>query len=145
MNDYKFGNFICALREKKGMTQLELANILDVTPAAVSKWENGESKPKLETLFAVAEIFGVTVEELVAGEYAKDRKNVKFRLNINITEKEYLDFNRFTVKNIAYPKKEVIILRLFVFVITVLTIISLYINLGFSDEFKIRSVIFLVL
>lgn len=145
MNDYKFGNFLCELREAKGMTQLELANILNVTPAAVSKWENGESKPKLETFFKVAEIFEVTIEELMAGEYAKERKNIKFRLNVNITEKQYLDFNRFAVKNIAYPKKDVIRLRVYIFLITVLTVVSLYVNLGFSDEFIKRVAIFLVL
>ena len=36
-NDYRFGNFVCQLREEKGMTQAELAQMLDVTPAAVSK------------------------------------------------------------------------------------------------------------
>lgn len=51
MNDYKSGNFICSLREKKGLTQAELASMLSVTPAAVSKWENGESKPRTDTLF----------------------------------------------------------------------------------------------
>ena len=37
MNDYKFGNFLCARREFKGLTQSELAKMLSVTPAAVSK------------------------------------------------------------------------------------------------------------
>ena len=36
MNDYKFGNFLCGLRETKGMTQLEIANMLGVTTAAVT-------------------------------------------------------------------------------------------------------------
>lgn len=71
MNDYKFGNFLCSLREVKGLTQLEIANMLDVTPAAVSKWENGESKPRIETLFKLAEIFDVTAEELMSGEFIK--------------------------------------------------------------------------
>lgn len=69
MNDYKFGNFLCRLREKNGMTQAQLAQMLDVTAAAVSKWENGESKPRIETLFALAQILGVSAEELMAGEH----------------------------------------------------------------------------
>lgn len=68
MNDYKFGNFLCQLREEKGMTQAQLAQMLNVTAAAVSKWENGESKPRIETLFALAQILGVSAEELMAGE-----------------------------------------------------------------------------
>lgn len=72
MNDYRFGNFLCMLREQKGLTQANLAQMLDVTAAAVSKWENGESKPRIETLFRLAQILGVTAEELMAGEFKKD-------------------------------------------------------------------------
>ena len=68
MNDYKFGNFLCMLREQRGMTQAELAQQLSVTPAAVSKWENGESKPRIETLFTLADILGVSAQELMNGE-----------------------------------------------------------------------------
>lgn len=71
MNDYNFGNFLCMLREQKGLTQAEVAQMLSVTPAAVSKWENGESKPRVETLFQLAEILGVTAEELMAGKFLR--------------------------------------------------------------------------
>lgn len=67
MNDYQFGNFVYRLREQKKMTQAELARMLGVTPAAVSKWENGSSKPRTEVLFRLAEILGVRPEELMAG------------------------------------------------------------------------------
>nr|WP_316615199.1 helix-turn-helix domain-containing protein [uncultured Ruminococcus sp.] len=67
-NDYRFGNFVCQLREENGMTQAELAEQLNVTPAAVSKWENGESKPRTEKLFELAKLLGVTAEELINGE-----------------------------------------------------------------------------
>lgn len=69
MNDYNFGNFLCMLRESKGMTQADVASILGVTPAAVSKWENGSSKPRVEILFKLSEILGVRVEELMAGHH----------------------------------------------------------------------------
>lgn len=69
MNDYKFGNFLCMLREKKGMTQAEIANILGVTAAAVSKWENGSSKPRVDVLIKLAKILDVRAEELMSGEY----------------------------------------------------------------------------
>ena len=69
MNDYKFGNFLCMLREKKGMTQAEIANMLGVTAAAVSKWENGSSKPRVDVLIKLAQILDVRVEELMSGEY----------------------------------------------------------------------------
>lgn len=69
MNDYNFGNFVCKLREAKGLTQADIANELGVTPAAVSKWENGSSKPRVEVLFRLAEILGVRPEELMAGKH----------------------------------------------------------------------------
>lgn len=69
MNDYRFGNFVYQLREKKGLTQAELARLLGVTPAAVSKWENGSSKPRVEVLFQLADILEVRPEELIEGRY----------------------------------------------------------------------------
>lgn len=72
MNDYRFGNFVCMLRENKGLTQAEIAQSLGVTPAAVSKWENGSSKPRVEVLFQLAGILGVRPEELMAGQYITD-------------------------------------------------------------------------
>ena len=59
MNDYNFGNFLCMLRVKNGMTQADIANKLGVTPAAVSKWENGSSKPRVEVLFQLAQLLTV--------------------------------------------------------------------------------------
>ena len=69
MNDYNFGNFVCMLREKKGLTQADVAGMLGVTAAAVSKCENGSSKPRVEVLFKLAEILEVRPEELIAGHY----------------------------------------------------------------------------
>ncbi len=57
------------MREQKGLTQADIANELGVTPAAVSKWENGSSKPRVEVLFRLAEILGVRPEELMAGKH----------------------------------------------------------------------------
>ena len=69
MNDYQFGNFICMLRENKGLTQHDVANMLGLTPAAVSKWENGSSKPRVKVLFQLADILGVSAKELMAGRF----------------------------------------------------------------------------
>lgn len=73
MNDYKFGNFIYTLRVEKGLTQSEVAKRLGVSAAAVSKWENGSTKPRYELLLKLAEILEVSSEELVSGERAEMR------------------------------------------------------------------------
>ena len=69
MNDYKFGNFLCSVREARGLTQTQVAEALGITAAAVSKWENGSAKPRVEMLFRLAELLEVRPEELMAGEY----------------------------------------------------------------------------
>ena len=64
-NDYAFGNYITSLRLRDGLTQRTLAFLLGVSDKAVSKWENGRSKPGIDTLRRMAELFGVSLEELL--------------------------------------------------------------------------------
>lgn len=64
MNNYKFGNYICRLREDKGLTQAELAKKIDVSDKAVSKWENGQAFPRIETLEKLAAELNTTVEDI---------------------------------------------------------------------------------
>ncbi len=78
MGENNFGNRISALRKSKGFTQAYIAGKLGVTPAAVSKWENGSSKPRVEVLFKLAQLLDVSTEELmnetVSGETASNEK-----------------------------------------------------------------------
>lgn len=64
----KFGLFVTELRKEKGFTQQELADRLFVSNKAVSKWERGQSLPDISLLTPLAELFGVTVAELLKGE-----------------------------------------------------------------------------
>lgn len=65
MNDYKFGNYIYELRSKAGISQMQLAEQVGVSNKAVSKWENGKSKPTTEALKKLAILFDVPVERLL--------------------------------------------------------------------------------
>lgn len=69
MND--FGNYLYTLRKAKGYTQAELADKLGVTNKAVSKWETGEAFPETAQLVPLADIFGVTTDELLRGRSAQ--------------------------------------------------------------------------
>lgn len=69
---HTFGEFLYTLRKEKGMTQAELAQALNVTNKAVSKWETGEAMPETAQLLPIAQIFGVTVDELLKGERRED-------------------------------------------------------------------------
>jgi transcriptional regulator with XRE-family HTH domain len=59
------GMMIAELRKQKGMTQLELAEKMGVTDKAVSKWERDLSCPDINSLPNLAQILGVSVEELM--------------------------------------------------------------------------------
>ncbi|MBQ8815211.1 MAG: AAA family ATPase [Lachnospiraceae bacterium] len=65
MNDYKFGNYIYDLRKNAGISQSELAKMLGVTNKAVSKWENGNAKPRADILRKIAFYFKISVEDLL--------------------------------------------------------------------------------
>ena len=67
MNQYVTGNMIRALREKKQMTQSELAALLHVSDKTVSKWENAKGYPDISLLESIARVFGVSVAELLSG------------------------------------------------------------------------------
>ena len=60
---------IIHLRRQKGMTQRDLATVLDVSCQAVSKWESGKCCPDIELLPTLARYFGVSMDELVGSEY----------------------------------------------------------------------------
>ena len=64
---------ISTLRTAKKMTQLELAETINYSDKAVSKWERGESLPDVITLKNIADLFGVTVDYLIT-EHAEDEK-----------------------------------------------------------------------
>ena len=62
------GRFLSTLRKAKGMTQRELAELLNVSDKAVSRWERDESMPDILLLPVLADIFEVTCDELLRGE-----------------------------------------------------------------------------
>ena len=68
MNQYVTGAVIRELREKRGMTQAELAEKLYVSDKTVSKWENAKGYPDISLLESLAKVLGVSVAELMAGK-----------------------------------------------------------------------------
>lgn len=68
MERKSIGSFIAALRKANGFTQKELAEMLNVSDKAVSRWERDESAPDISLLPVIAEIFEITTDELLCGE-----------------------------------------------------------------------------
>ena len=69
------------LRTRAGFTQLQLAEKLNYSDKAVSKWERGEAVPDLRVLIKLSEIYGVTVDDIVKGE-AIPRKKPNMSLKV---------------------------------------------------------------
>jgi transcriptional regulator with XRE-family HTH domain len=68
MAQLETGKLICELRKMKNLTQKELANYLNVSDKAVSKWERGESYPEITIIPQLAGILEITVDELLNGK-----------------------------------------------------------------------------
>lgn len=68
MNENKTGAFISTLRKEKELTQAQLAEKLNVTDKAISRWETGKGMPDSSLLVPLANILGITVNELLTGE-----------------------------------------------------------------------------
>lgn len=68
MEKKTIGSLIAALRKAKGMTQKDLAERLNVSDKSVSRWERDEGAPDLSLIPVIAEIFGITCDELLRGE-----------------------------------------------------------------------------
>lgn len=68
MSNHEMGEFLTSLRKSKGYTQLEAANLLGVSNKTVSSWETGASCPDISMLPALAELYGVTCDEILRGK-----------------------------------------------------------------------------
>lgn len=67
MDAKKTGEFIYENRKKLGMSQKELANKLNITDKAVSKWERGLSFPDISMLIPISEVLGISLYDILTG------------------------------------------------------------------------------
>ena len=85
MKTQTLGMMIASLRKENGMTQLELAEKMNVTDKAVSKWERDLCCPDINSLPRLAEIFGISVDELMRIKPASRQTNHNAKVNDVIT------------------------------------------------------------
>lgn len=81
MKKETFGNMVAVLRKEKGMTQLELAEKMGVTDKAVSKWERDLSFPDVSSIPKLAEILGVSVDELMQNKAESKEEPIKKKID----------------------------------------------------------------
>jgi len=84
MNQEKVGNLIKKLRKDNNLTQKELADKLNVTFQAVSKWENGKSVPDIAQLRQISKLFSVDISDILDGEVKEKKKRILFIIPIAI-------------------------------------------------------------
>lgn len=82
MSNKSMGEIINLLRKEKGMTQNDLAEKMNVTDKAVSKWERNLSCPDVNSIPKLAEILGTTVEELLNAQSKKETNKIDEIINI---------------------------------------------------------------
>ena len=81
MKKQTLGMMISSLRKEKGMTQLELAEKMGVTDKAVSKWERDLSFPDINSIPKLAEIFDVSVDDLMQVK-TETKEDISDHLNL---------------------------------------------------------------
>ena len=99
------GTRIAALRKQKDLRQDDIAQLLDVSPQAVSKWENDQTCPDIGLLPKLAQILGVTTDELLSGkqelqevrvlppEERKDIKDMLLRIIVDSSDGDKVRIN----------------------------------------------------
>ena len=84
MSNKSIGEMICSLRKEKGMTQNDLAEKMNVTDKAVSKWERNLSCPDINSIPKLAEILGTSVEDLLNAQVKKQTNKIDDIVNISL-------------------------------------------------------------
>ena len=101
MDQIKIGKFIAECRKKNNLTQAQLAERLNITDRAISKWENGKSMPDTSIMIELCSELNINVNDLLCGEkISKDAYNKQLEQNIidMIKQKEASDKRLLTME-----------------------------------------------
>ncbi len=125
MNQTEIGKFIAKCRKEKKLTQAQLAEKLNITDRAVSKWETGKSMPDSSIMLELCEILGITVNELLSGEEI-DMESYEKKADENLISLKRKDENNMT--------RNVIISKLFSATLLIGIMVCLICNIAISGN-----------
>ncbi len=114
MDQIKIGKFISSKRKEKNITQSELAERLNITNRAISKWENGICLPDANNMPDLCKILDITINDLFSGEVVDMKDNEK-KLEENLLEMTRIKEQR---------DKELLILEIFIGVIVSIVMLA---------------------
>lgn len=148
MDNEKFGNFVKELRKEKNLTQKELAEKINITDKAVSKWERGLSFPDITMLNILSKELDVSVEELLNGERIKESEKAE-QIDVEKAVKEALEKANHKEekrkKKILKIKKVTKIISIIFFVLfLILNSIYFYLSYKYGFEYVIDSLFYIV-
>ena len=92
--NYKTGERLAKYRKKANMSQEELADKLNVSRQAVSKWERGESSPDTDNLIALASLYNITLDDLLNKDPDETFTSKKEEAKEEDTKKEYVHIGK---------------------------------------------------
>ncbi len=135
MVQVKIGKFIAERRKKIGLTQLQLAEKLNITDRAISKWENGKSMPDSSIMLELCDVLKISVNDLLNGEIVTmDNYKEKSEQNLleMVKQKEHSDRQMLTL--------EIVIGVLSVIILLSLTFIAAFLQM--ENWFRITIIVF---
>lgn len=102
MNQTEIGTFIARCRKEQNLTQAQLAEKLNITDRAISKWETGKSMPDSSIMLELCAILGISVNELLSGEKIepKHSENYEKRAEENLIALKRKDENNISKNGI---------------------------------------------
>ena len=130
MNQIEIGKFIAECRKKQNLTQIQLAEKLNVTDRAVSKWERGMSLPDISLLQELSDVLNINVAELLDGKRSEKKE---------IDSYDILNTLKYTeIKTMEKHKNNInlIMLSVIVFISLILIIFNLKINYYFHLKYN---------
>ena len=135
MDQVKIGKFIAQCRKNKNLTQLQLAEKLNITDRAISKWETGKGMPDSSIMLELCNELGISVNELLSGEVIKVE---------NYNEKAEENLLEMAKKEEAQNKK-MMMYEMVIGCISSITFLILVFTLSFAVENVIAKVILFAL
>ena len=135
MDQVKIGKFIAQCRKNKNLTQFQLAEKLNITDRAISKWETGKGMPDSSIMLELCNELGISVNELLSGEVIKVE---------NYNEKAEENLLEMAKKEEAQNKK-MMMYEMVIGCISSITFLILVFTLSFAVENVIAKVILFAL
>lgn len=128
MDNKKFGNFLKDLRKEQKLTQEDLAKEFIVDRGTISKWERGEYIPTSDMLLNISNYFGLTINELLAGERLnKDNKEIINKITRDVLKEK---------ENKSKLVKRILLIG----ILTILLLITMFLSYYFINNYKSISV-----